>query len=306
VEKIEPGCRAVLLSVPAEQQFRVCLSSRIDTTVVDRFQKAWEKVPLRQRVWMQLVPEHNTHRVTFRIEVDDSGDFEIQDGNGVPLPNLVPPLPKLSPEKNNSLEKLVNRLRHLTLFNMVKQLQNLDETSTMRRAFQFELVGKSRDKTVNTSPSNIANLEERNGAWEAKHNDKLFLRVKNQWDREVFFAIFDIQPLFGVTQIYPVGGDSEPLDTDSERLLPLDMTMPKKFPGPSCVETFKIFVTPRQTSLGVLELPNLYDSEAKGLRGGSNGLLQSVLDGLMSPYRDGRVPVVEEWGTDEITIRTSR
>ncbi|RYP07231.1 hypothetical protein DL765_009221 [Monosporascus sp. GIB2] len=302
--KIEPGCKAILSTIPAEEQFRVCISSKVPPDDAKAFVKAWENVPSRKRAWMQLVTEDSSLHLTFRVDMSDSGYFEIQDGDGVALPNLEPPLPKLSPRKPHWPEMLVYRLRHLTLFNMVKKLENLDGTSTMRCAFRFEVIGRSRDGTNNTSPSNIAQVEERNGEFVTKHGGKLFLRVQNKWSKEVFFSIFNLRPLFGVKQIYPSGGDCEPLDADSERILPLTTEVPRdsEWPSPSCLDTFKIFVTPKSTSLGNLELLDLHTS---GFRGSAANLLQIVLDGLRYPYRNGAISDdVDEWGTEEIAIRT--
>lgn len=303
--KIEPGCRAVLLSVPAEQQFRVGISPRVDRVVVERFREAWEEAPSKT-VWMQLVPENDTRQLTFRIDVNDSGNFEIQDGDGVALPNLVPPLPELSPERLRSPEKLVSRLGHLTLFNKVKMLENLDGRSTMRGAILFEVAGKSGDGTNNTSAANMVQVQERNGALDARHNDKLVLRVKNQLQDEIFFAIFDLQPCFRVLQIYPKGADSEQLDGGSERLLPLRMTVPPNCTGPWCVDTFKIIATMRPTCLGMLQLPDICDAEVGGSRSGGNNQLQFMLNAYRSRRRNGTVPLPEEWVTEEVTIRTFR
>jgi len=67
--------------------------------------------------------------------------------------------------------RLVYRLEHLALFNMVKALENPDETSAMRRAFEVTVLGMS----IHRDFSDMALAKEQNGAYDLNHKE--YLRV---------------------------------------------------------------------------------------------------------------------------------
>lgn len=184
-----------------------------------------------------MVSDEDSGLPNFRVEISSSSCFEIQEGDGAVLPNIVPPLPPLRVEDNGSLEKLIYRLKHLALFNMFKKLENLDGTSAMRGTLLFEVLGKSKDGTLNSSQTNLAPVEDHWGTLVARHNDTLFLRFKNISKKEITvnFAVFNLQPLFGIEQIYPDRGEFETLDRDEERVIPLIMTYPRDDLGSTSV-----------------------------------------------------------------------
>ncbi|ROV90434.1 hypothetical protein VSDG_08455 [Cytospora chrysosperma] len=308
-EKIKPDCRAVLLCVPTHDQILVAVSSTYHTRMLENM-TASRAVDMP---WVRLVSDEDPRLPTLRVDINSSSCFEIQEGDGAVWPNIVPPLPPLSVEANGSVDKLIYRLKHLALFNMFKKLENLDGTSAMRGSLLFEVLGKSKDGSLNSSQTNLAPLEDCGGTLVARHNDTLFLRFKNISKKEmtINFAVFNLQPLFGIEQIYPVGGEFETLDRDEERVIPLIMTYPSaELDCMSVMDTFKVLVSPQPITVSELHLPDLDKAEANRRRGSQQEIhqLHSLLQKFTSPHRNGRVPspVHSEWGTEEISIRTMR
>lgn len=287
---IEPGCKAVLLSVPPKLQFRIGFSNEVSAEVERLFLQAWNTVPTQRRARMRVLARSERLPVTFIISVNNAENFEILDRDGVSLPNLEPPLSPLPAKDPTSSMRLVYRLEHLALFNMVKALENPDETSAMRRAFEVTILGKS----IRRDFSDIAPAKEHNGAYDLNHEEYLRVQVNNTWKQKLHLVVFDLQPLYGVTQVYPSGGDSEPLDKDQTLVVPLRMKIPGNFEGTACVDTFKFIVTPEPTPLAVLELEDLCDAENARKGSGSNNPLQDMLDGLMFGLRNGRCEPIDE------------
>jgi len=66
-------------------------------------------------------------------------------------------------------------------------------------------------------------------------------------------AIFDLEPLWGVTQIYPTAMDCEDVDPGDERELRLTFSIPSGLGLKSVVHTIKAFVTVDRTCFRFLE-----------------------------------------------------
>ncbi|KAL8366065.1 hypothetical protein RB595_004715 [Gaeumannomyces hyphopodioides] len=316
--EIEPGCKAALLSIPPSFQCSIGFSDSVGDDVEKMFHSAWDVVPARHRARIRILPRTEHNPVTFIVSVNEAGKFEILDRDGVGIPNLEPPLRPLPARKPSSpgsskkppatgdpsfVKRVIYRLEHLASYNMVKTLQNPNETSEMRRAFEVVVSGKADNKDrISRTP-----VEERNAAFEVKHKEYLIIRVTNSSKaKELHFAVLDLQPLYGIEQVYPVGADMQLVDSGQTIEFSLEMTVPDNFDGNDCVDTFKLIATPTPTSLAALELHDLCDAESK--RRGSDPLnpLQEMLDTLKFGLRNGRCKPVDEWAVEAINVRTSR
>jgi len=302
-DMIEPGCIAVLLSVPQDLQFSICFSDDVSDTVEEQFLDAWTAVPPYRTARMRILARHERLPVNFIINVNNAGDFEILDRDGVSLPNLESQLSPLPANTPASSKKLVYRLEHLVLFNMVKALENPNEISAMRRALEVTVLGKS----LRRQGGYMAPAKEDNGAYNINHGEYLTVQVKNTWRQQLHLAVFDLQPLYGVTQVFPTqSGDSRPLDKDETLVFPIRMKIPQNFEGTACVDTFKFIATPQPTPLAALELDDLCDAESNRKGSGTNDPLNDLLDSLVLGLRNGRYEPIDEWVIETVNIRTVR
>ncbi len=119
-------------------------------------------------------------------------------------------------------------------------------------------------------------------------------------------AIFDLQPLWGVSQIYPENSDNETIDNNDERILQLEMWMPEEIKDKrSAVDTLKVFVTVNPTSFRCLEMPDLSEtSEQRPSNTRGTDELEKLLDRLGIPTRNVKVHAraSQPWITSEIRI----
>lgn len=226
---------------------------------------------------MRIIARHARLPADFIINVKNIGDFEILDRDGVSLPNLES---QLSPHPTNipaSSKKLIYRLERLDLFNMFKALKNLNEILAMCRALGVTVWGKSLHRHGGLAPA-----KQGKGAYNVNHREYLKVQVKNIWRQRLHLVVFNLQPLYGITHVFPrQSGDSEPLDQDQMLVFPLRMKISRNFEGTACVDIFKFIATPQPKPLAALELDDLCDAENNRKGSGANDPLNDLLDSLV-------------------------
>ena len=158
---------------------------------------------------------------------------------------------------------VVRRLEHLTKFNAARDLRNHDPTSPLARKLIVELVGKEDSdydpaNEPHPKPFDDPALPAVNsGEW-------AFLLVKNgfpehQKDSVLNITVLDLQPDWGITQIYPSGAAEwfVSLDPGKDVLIPLNATLPEGYSEGT--DTIKVFATfgESTTNFQWLQLPPL-------------------------------------------------
>jgi hypothetical protein len=305
---LEPGCRAVLLDPGSLQQRRsaIRLVSR-SSPATPLEQQALETIATLLEGMAGLVHvAREGEIVDFQVAVNDRHEIEIQDPTGVPVPDLGPRLLAQDPA---AARETVARLVHLTRFRFVRELDNVDPR---RPGLDVELLGVQAgyDPAYRPDPrpgSGGSALEMAMGEW-------TFLRITNRDSlrRVLNIAILDLQPDWGISQIFPGLHEENlfPLDPGQVFDLPLQGQLPGG--GDQGTDLLKVFATAGAADFRWLELPALPQEPAQA--GATRGApiaeeraLSTVANAAArARYVDPNTFPSEEWTTAQVEIRVRR
>lgn len=311
VDTIQPGCQAVLARLPLNQRYRVGFSSANDQ-LVEEFNQAFQ-THTDHHGWLCLDSDKNKPS-SFLVSLDDQDRYEIQDGAGVPLSIVSALLPAVPREGVGAVSRLLRRIKHLAQYRLVQGLENENRFSGLNRGFSMEIVSMSAP-TANAGTTTPGPMmpKETGGLFEVEHEAEIYLRLRNQSDCDLHVALFNLTPRFGIEQIWPEAEDSQCIGPGGEANVPINMEIaPELIPiagSVPVVDTLKAFATLKSTSLLPLELVNILQADASGLRGRSSESdsdLQTVLDRLTRPRRETKLAKREilDWQTVELRFRT--
>jgi hypothetical protein len=188
----------------------------------------------------------------FQVAVNDRREIEIQDSTGIPVPHLRPTLPIQSPHVASAT---IARLVHLAKYQAVRRRVNPKAPPDLAAQLVVELLGIQDEYDTRKRPDPRPGtggeaVEMRVGQW-------TFLRISNHSSRELNFAVLDLQPDWGITQIYPGEGEESlvPLDPDESFDLPLKAQLPQGIDTGS--DVLKVFATLESADFRFQELPPL-------------------------------------------------
>ncbi len=323
-ETVKTGCRATLLKQAPEKRADIALVLRHAAPNAEE-QVGWlrafrahvDEHGLNTLLW-RLLPDGVLDSAALFITITDNGSYEVWDASQLPIPNFLP----IQASEPKATEVLLRCITHLVKFRLIQRL-GADSSSALDTPCRFELNGKSAVPPLRESlpdfshdlefPRGLEPIVLENGAFTIVENEIISLVFENKSASPVHFTLFDLQPTWGITKIYPAGGGwSESVGPGEKRNLPIQMVIPNSIirqGGREISETLKAIVTLHPTSLNVLELPDL-DEEA--IRDSSALDFVSALDQLMetlSPYRhaharEAQRRPVGSWEAYSITVRT--
>jgi Caspase domain len=220
-------------------------------------------------------------RVDFQITVNDQSQYEIWDPAGKPIVNLRP---AIGVTESNAAARVVQRLVHLAKYRNVQELDNRDAMSPLARKLLVELAGVQSDFDPVDQPKPKP-FDDPGNTPSIKTGEWTFLRVHNNLSpgkpndpsRILNVTVLDLQPDWGITQIYPSGaGLFEPLDPGQEILLPLRAGLPISYEEGT--DFIKVFATLGTTNFRWLELPSLDQPQTRGMTArGTQGPLEELL-----------------------------
>ncbi len=150
-----------------------------------------------------LVPAAPGESHDFEV-AEANGSYEIRDRAGAPIPALGPPL---LPSDPSTWPELIRRLSHLARYWNLRAHENAGWPALLREALQLEL----------ELPEEMAAVIP---------GTKVRLTLINRADEPFNIAVLDLQPDWGVTQVFPAGGPfavlepGAPLSLDLEAYLP--------------------------------------------------------------------------------------
>jgi hypothetical protein len=249
----------------------------------------------------------------FQVAVNDgSRCFEIWDSAGAAVPNLRP---DVAVSEQGAAARVVQRLVHLAKYRNVRELDNRDPLSPLARKLVVELAGVQSDFDPANQPQPTPFADPGNtpaitvGEW-------TFLRVRNalpagqpnDTSRILNVTVLDLQPDWGISQVYPSGaGFFEPLDPGQEILLPLRAGLPDKYDQGT--DVLKVFATLGATDFRWLELAPLDQPPArlKGVRKAAD-TLEELLEAVSTRASGSRSlePAAypsREWTTAQVEVR---
>jgi hypothetical protein len=244
----------------------------------------------------------------YQVVINAANEYEIWDSAGKPISNLHPAI-RIDDQK--AQDRLVQRLVHLTKYRNVLELDNHDAMSPLAHKLVFELAGKQSDfdpadkpePEPFSDPGDTPTLQE--GEW-------TFLCVKNKSQKILNITALDLQPDWGISQIYPSGaGYFEPLDPGQEVLLPLQASLPPGYAEGT--DVIKVFATVGTTNFRWLELPALDQEPRRSAmtRGGPAGPLEELLAQVTAEEPKTRnlntaVFPSWEWAAGQVEVRVKR
>ncbi len=193
-------------------------------------------------------------QVDYSLAVNNQGAYEIWDRTGQAIKNLHPIISVGTP---NAAADVARRLVHLAKYNAAKQLSNYDPVSPLARKLAVELVGKRakydpadpfEPEQPFTEPGHTPTLKV--GEWTG-------LRIKNAAAQKLNITVLDMQPDWGVSQVFPSGpGDYfVEFEPGQEIVIPLQAGLPGGYEEGR--DVVKVFATVSTTNFRWLELPAL-------------------------------------------------
>jgi hypothetical protein len=235
--------------------------------------------------WVTLKTETDADTLEYQVTVNEKREYEIWNPAGQPIANLRPAIGIAAP---NAPAAIVRRLEHLAKYNAVKQLENHDPQSPLARKLTVELVGYQEDYTPGDKPEPVAFDAPGNtpvvptGQW-------AFLRIRNDASRPLNVTVLDLQPDWGISQVFPAGqGDwFVQLEPGREQLLSLRASLPEGYI--EGLDGLKVFATIGAANFGRLELPAIDQPATRGAarrtsatRGQPNPL-EDLMDAISGP-----------------------
>lgn len=340
-EEIVEGCPALLVGLPVDKRSVVRFVSRNDTQR-DTFSAFWQDLYCNG----PRLTLNNDKPPMFEVSVDtSSGCFLITGQLGdvtTTMGKALPPLSIAEKDLELSMKRLIIILEHLARYAKFKGLVNNDlETGKLAKLTSITTCPASEpltfgNETLHPVPKMELDLNEK--VYEVEEKRLFRVKVRNDVDRKVHFAIFDCSAEFAIEKMYPSGRPYETLtrgessNAQGYKNIALTVAIPDELrravsDGSKCIDTFKVFVSVQASDLirlDSLTLPALSEvdlspSHSEGTAQGTpETQLQSVKDFLASlgentdlpgssrtGYHVSEGPPLKpaEWQTEDVRIR---
>jgi hypothetical protein len=231
------------------------LPSAIDQELA--FEQVKDSLKNSGKGFLELVESDES--TDYNVTVNNNGEYEIWDSTGQKIPNLRPAIRCSDP---SAADYLTERLVHLTKFHNILSLNN--DRSPLSGEFVFKLVGMQSNYNPADPPKPLPFSNPENMPT-LSPDEWVFARIQNNSSEVLNVAILNLQPDWGITQIYPSKQDScfHPLDPGEELLLPLKAHLPLGYT--SIKDVIKVFATVNSTDFRWLELPALDQQCVRGV-----------------------------------------
>lgn len=208
----------------------------------------------------------------FLVAANALGRFEIQDPAGTPLPHL--PQPPIS--GSGAAQLLVDLLVHLAKFRNVQRLVNRDWRSPLRGTLVVEAGRPPADWSLGkptpfTEARPVRSV--RCGQW-------IWVRLHNSAAQELSLGVLDLQPDWGISLVLPApySGDSVALGPGEERVLPVQVQLPRELQKGT--DLLKVVAAVGRIGFRWLELPALASGSPRAVLRGPRRGVREPEDGL--------------------------
>lgn len=303
---IDDGDQAVLLTLPVKLIKKVQFLPFSDATTA-RDEPTLQKI--RDRLsgngWIEAAS--TAEPAQFKVVIDEAGESILICQPDGETPFQLRPVVKVGDPEAPA--KIVKRLQHLARYEAVRSLDNFSSVSPLRGKIQIELLILPDDfDEALDDPGKVGKLLS-GPVYGLKVGQKACLRISNLSANRLNVAILDLQPDWGITQVYPAE-DFEPLEQGTPILLPIGATLTEGIDHG--IDVLKVFATLGTTSFRSLELPALDQpvTAARSTRSASDGVLEQLLSefGKLQP-RTRQINVSgapREWTTTQAEILVER
>lgn len=210
--------------------------------------------------WIELVPDAdkdgNKEAAHYFVAINKNGEYEICDRTGTPFANMRPPV-KVG--EKDAAANLVKRLVHLAKYHASEALDNFDKSNPLIGKLTVEWIGKLKDyDPVDPIPpeSELETLDAADnptitaGEW-------IFLRIRNDYSRELNVAVLDLGSDWSITQAYPQqeGNRFITIDPQQQEIIPFRLSLADGYEEGADIA--KVFATVGSPNFRWLELPPL-------------------------------------------------
>lgn len=258
--------------------------------------------------WVEMAAEGES--IDYQVALNQQSEYEIWDQAGQPISNLRP---ELQISNTSAAETMARRLVHLAKYHATKQLANYDPMSPLARRLVVELIGKQAEYDPADAPEPQP-FEDPGRTPTLKEGEWTFVRIRNDSPQVLNVTVLDLQPDWGVQQVYPSGpGDYfVPLDPGQEQILPLQGSLPALYEEGT--DTVKVFATTGTTNFRWLELPSLGEQLKRRIEVRSKSPenpLEQLLAAVTAdrPHTRHLIPAAYpswEWVTAQVEVHVQR
>jgi hypothetical protein len=309
---IEPGAQAVPVdpgAIRLRRTVRFVTPPDIAPTVDHANAQAAARAAIAQEGhgWVELVRDGDT--ADYQVAITPEAIYDIRDPAGFPFPNLRPPIAVADAD---GAERLVRRLVHLSRYQAVLQLDNYDTISPLAGRLTVELFRAQPGYQPGDRPAPQP-LDEPGNTPTLAVGDWLFMCVRNASPEVLNVVVLDLEPGWGISQVYPSRRDTDfmPIDPSRKEWLPLQANLPEGYVEGS--DILKVLATVGTASFRWLELPPLDRPLAQRAqnRGRSRNGLEQLLADVAAEHLVTRElrPAANpswEWTTAQAQVRIRR
>lgn len=287
-EPIQQGAPALLVdqgSLKLSSKIGLARRQDIPATIDQEAALAAIEEAMSGNQWVTLKTAIDADTLEYQVAVNEKREYEIWNPAGQPIANLRPAITIDAP---HAPATMVSRLVHLAKYNAVKQLDNHDLQSPLARKLTVELVGYQDDYTPGDKPEPQA--------FEAPGNTPVvptgqwaFLRIRNDANQPLNVTVLDLQPDWGISQVFPAGeGDwFVQLEPGCEQLLSLRASLPAGYVDG--LDALKVFATVGAANFGRLALSAIDQPVTRGAATrasatqGQPNPLEDLMDAISGP-----------------------
>lgn len=268
----------------------------------------WMEVAGHKRFLHLLSEDNEDFPPIFYVSLNSKDEYEIRDSSC----HSIKLLPKVPRNGTEPIIKVCNMLEHLSTFKYVAGIENLTPCVLFEESFKIQILDE------------LGNRYSHGEVVPVKPGEVFTLHIENGSATQLFFEIFDMDPLWQITQVLAGGGeefgvitpkkeqDDRPEHTGRQEI-PFVAYIPDELKAANeheCEDIFKVFLTSKATSFAALQAPPLAVS-AENLSGATRGRnnyheLMAFLGDFVAPFRtSGLGEIVENWTTRTFLIKTS-
>lgn len=246
--------------------------------------------------YLHLCSEEDNTACVFTVVLDDQNRYKILDV----LSEAIVNLPAIPADAQGADQKLMDSLQHISKFKYAESIENRMPDVLFEASFSLVSSASGREQAGNTS------------VFDVEHGDTWQLKIKNNGDTALYFALFDFEPSWKVQNLLSDSGNGDfwVLEPGQTEPLPLVMEVPESMQinGRGCCEDIiKLFVTSNATSFPSMVLPELplWGSYHRGQPYESGNGLSALVAGLTGSVRSHDAGH-EKWTTRNFLIRTTK
>lgn len=301
---VEQGDQAVLLSPGTDiprYTVRVIAKEKLFAQIAQFLRRPNEG-------YVQLMEANE--KTDFIINLTPHDHFCICDSSGTEIPNLRPALSVADPK---APQRVVKRLQHLAQYRKVRELENLDPSSTLFRKFSVELLGVQADYKMG-QPIRPHPVAEVHGAPSVRIGEWILFRLHNHSTKlegiTLNVTVLNLRPDWSIQQVFPSrAGLFETLEPTGKLSIPLRFELPDGYDEAIDVIKFIATITPVDFhffNLPPLDTPTALDRAHKekstqhSSRSFERGSGQAQTPAVVVP-----LPDVEDWTTRKFEIRVT-